>query len=292
MDLERTNIIKIVGRLTNCDIKTGNRKSDGMGYVSVTASVTSDINGEDNQFDVSFYAFQSTKDGKENSLYGTYLTMNELIGKKVQIDGSMSENRFYSMKQEKMASSQRLNGRFIKGVSEQTRDEATFELGGFIMKTLAEKTNKAGEVYAYELALGQCNYSGNAMSMLTVQINPNDREIVMGAKNYKIAQTVKVYGNLHWITTQVSQKSENVGGFGEAPVRVFTNHQRNFFMTGGTAPETAPLAYDTAIINSLIETYKAKDKQVELEAKSRANSGSAAPVSTEAPITQRQTSLI
>ena len=218
--------------------------------------------------------------------------MNELNGKKVQIDGSMSENRFYSAKQEKMVSSQRLNGRFIKGVSEQTRDEATFELGGFIMKTLAEKTNKAGEVYAYELALGQCNYSGNAMSMLTVQINPNDREIVMGAKNYKIAQTVKVYGNLHWITTQVSQKSENVGGFGEAPVRVFTNHQRNFFMTGGTAPETAPLAYDTAIINSLIETYKAKDKQVELEAKNRANSGSAAPVSTEAPITQRQTSLI
>ena len=143
MDLERTNIVKIVGRLTNCDIKTGIRKSDGMGYVSVTASVTSDINGEDNQFDVSFYAFQSTKDGKENSLYGTYLTMNELIGKKVQIDGSMSENRFYSAKQEKMVSSQRLNGRFIKGVSEQTRDEATFELGGFIMKTLAEKTNKA-----------------------------------------------------------------------------------------------------------------------------------------------------
>lgn len=292
MDLERTNIIKIVGRLTNCDVKTGNRKSDGMGYVSVTASVTSDINGEDNQFDVSFYAFQATKDGKENSLYASYLKMEELIGKKVQIDGSISENRFYSMKQEKMASSQRLNGRFIKGVSEQTRDEATFELGGFVMKTLTEKTNKAGEVYMYELALGQCNYSGNAMSMLTVQINPNDREIVMGAKNYNLSQTVKVYGNLHWITTQTTQKSDNVGGFGEAPVRVFTNHQRNFFMTGGTAPETAPLAYDVAMVNSLIETYKAKDKQIEFDAKNRANSGSAAPVATEAPITQRQTSLI
>lgn len=292
MDLERTNIIKIVGRLTNCEIKTGNRKSDGMGYVSVTASVTSDISGEDNQFEVSFYAFQSTKDGKENSLYKTYITMNELIGKKVQIDGSVSEARFYSTKQEKMVSGQRLNGRFIKGVSEQSRDEATFELGGFIMKTLTEKTNKSGEVYAYELALGQCNYSGNAMSMLTVQVNPNDREIVMGAKNYNLSQTVKVYGNLHWITTQTTQKSENVGGFGEAPVRVFTNHQRNFFMTGGTAPEVAPAAYDVAMINSLIEAYKAKDKQLELEAKSRAQKGSAAPVATEAPITQRQTSLI
>lgn len=292
MDLERTNIIKIVGRLTNCEIKTGNRKSDGMGYISVTASVTSDINGEDNQFEVSFYAFQSTKDGKENSLYKTYITMNELIGKKVQIDGSVSEARFYSTKQEKMVSGQRLNGRFIKGVPEQSRDEATFELGGFIMKTLTEKTNKSGEVYAYELALGQCNYSGNAMSMLTVQVNPNDREIVMGAKNYNLSQTVKVYGNLRWITTQTTQKSENVGGFGEAPVRVFTNHQRNFFMTGGTAPEVAPAAYDVAMINSLIESYKAKDKQLELEAKSRAQKGSAAPVATEAPITQRQTSLI
>ena len=63
-------------------------------------------------------------------------------------------------------------------------------------------------------------------------------------------------------------------------------------MTGGTAPEAAPLAYDVAMINSLIESYKAKDKQLELEAKSRAQKGSAAPVATEAPITQRQTSLI
>ena len=94
--LLRENSIKIVGRLTDAQVTLGNRKDNGQGYISVDATVVSLINGVSNEFKVNFYTNQLTKDGKQSKLYDSYNKLPEMIGKKVEIDGEIRENRYWS----------------------------------------------------------------------------------------------------------------------------------------------------------------------------------------------------
>ena len=65
MQFERIqNSIKIVGKLMDAQVTTGNRKDNGQGYISVDATVVSQINGVSNEYKVNFYTSQLTKDGK------------------------------------------------------------------------------------------------------------------------------------------------------------------------------------------------------------------------------------
>lgn len=289
--LLRTNLITIVGRLVSCDMKPGNRKSDGAGYVSGKATVISNIGGVDNEFEINFTTSQTTKDGKESQLYLSYMKMPELIGKKVEISGELRESRFYSSKQEQMVSGLQLSGRFVKGVAETTTDVAKFEFAGFVIEELKERLTKNNEVYRYDISLGQSNYSGTGMSKITLNVNPADVEIVRGVKGYQVGQTVRVKGNLNFLVKTVTLEAKNEGGFGEAIVRTYTNKIHNFFITGGSAPITdvANGSYPMDVIKTLIAAYKANDVKLMDAAKNTSNhvAVESAPV-----ITSRQTSLL
>lgn len=291
MDLLKQNSIKIVGRLINAEVKTDNRKSDGVGYVSATATIISNLDGRDNEFEVQFYSSALTADGKENQLYKSYVAMEDLKGKKVEINGDMRENRFYSVRNEQMGSAQVLNGRFIRGVSESTIDCANFELGGFVVRELVEKKNKAGEIYRYDLGLGQANYKGDMMALFTLHVDPIDVEIVNGVKGYKAGQTVKVNGDLRFIVETVEATVNNEGGFGTPVTRVFTNKQKNFYIKGGSAALSSSEDgyYDREVISNLTQAYKAHDVELENAAKQR---GDSKPVAEKPSMVSRQTSLI
>ena len=289
MDFLRTNSFKIVGRLMSANLVPSVSKK-GDGYISGSATVVSNMGGVDNTFEVHFYTSQKTKDGKESQLYLSYSKMSDLVGKKVQIDGELRESRVWSKSSNQMASSQQLSGRFVRGMAESSIDEATFELGGFIVDELKERTNKEGEIYRYDVAIGQANYKGDMMSKFVLHVNPSDREIVNGVRNYQAGQTVKVNGNLNFIVKVVTSTAKNEGGFGEGVTRTFTNKISNYFIQGGSSPITdaAQGSYPSDVIRSLVSAYKAHDAEI----MSNAKDSSPAPVEESSVVTARQTSLI
>lgn len=293
MDLLRTNSIKIVGRLQSQDLQPKNKKSDGSGYISGSAIVISHLDGRDCEFEIQFYTNQKTKDGKQSQLYTSYSKLGELVGKKVEITGELRENRFYSKNSNQMASAQILSGRFVRGVAESTEDEASFEIGGFVVDSLKEKANKDNEVYRYDLVLGQSNYNGDMMSRFTLHISPADVEIVRGVQKYQIGETVFVHGNLRFYVEKKQVEVNSEGGFGEAVIRTYTNRQSNYFVTGGSAPikDAEKGMYGSEIIRNLVSAYKARDVEIASSAKEGASDDNGAE--EEAPkVTSRQTSLI
>lgn len=289
MDLLRTNTFKVVGRLQSQDLKIGNKKADGSGFISGKAVIISKLDGRDCEFEISFFANQNTKDGKESQLFTSYSKLGDLVGKKVEVTGDIRESRFFSSNANQMVSAQQLGGRFVRGVSESTADEGSFEIGGFVVESLKEKTNKENAIYRYDLALGQANYSGNGMNRFVLHINPADVEIVNGVRGYEVGQTVSVHGDLRFFVEKVVSERKNEGGFGESVTRTFTNKQHNFFITGGTAAivDAAKGMYPMDVIKTLVAAYKAHD--VELAEKGKSSS---APVEDAPVVTNRQTSLI
>lgn len=287
--LYRENTFRVIGTLTNADIKTGTRKDNGQEYVSVNMTVNSVINGKTNEYEISLFASRLTSEGKESQLFINYTKLNELVNKKVDVSGEIRENRYWSTNLGQMVSTQQLSGRFVRGVADSTTDAATYTLGGFIVKTPVEKTNKAGEVYRYDVTVGQSNYSGTGMSMFTLHIDPNDRNIISGVEGYEVGDTVKLNGDLLFTVEQVTVEDNN-SAFGQGVARTFTNRQRNFFIKGGSNPIDDETAYTRENIKTLIDAYKANDIRLSEGAKSDAAD---APVVSEQPVvTRRQTSLI
>jgi hypothetical protein len=287
--LFRTNTFKVVGRLLNTDVRTGTLKSNGQEYISIDVTVQSTIGGKNNEFEISLFANKLTKDGKPSQLYTSYSKLPELVNKKVEISGDIRENRYFSSNLNQIISTQQLNGRWVRGVADSSADEATYELGGFIVKSLVERQNKAGEVYRYDLTIAQSDYAGNGLSMYTLHVDPSRRDILAGVEGYNVGDTVRLNGSLNFTVETVTAASNNDGGFGEPVTRTYTNRQRSFFIEGGSAPIQDDTAYDNVTIKTLIDAYKAND--VALTAKG-STSTSAAPAVEDAPVTRRQTSLI
>ena len=291
--LLRENSIKIVGKLTDAQATFGNRKDNGQGYVSVDATIVSMIGGVSNEYKVNFYAGQLTKDGKQSKLYESYSKLPEMIGRKVEVDGEIRENRYWSANLNQLISTQLLAGKFVKGVVDSAVDTATFVIGGFLVKTPVEKQNKKGEVYRYDVTVGQSNYAGNGMSMITLHINPAQREIVSGVEGlYNVGDTVQFTGSLVFKVETVTVEDENTA-FGAPVTKTYTNRQSNFYIEGGSNPISDDRAYSSDVISTLISAYKAHDVELQNATVAKAPAANSAPVSNAAPaVTKRQTSLI
>ena len=291
--LLRENSIKIVGRLTDAQVTTGNRKDNGAGYISVDATVESIINGVSNEYKVNFYTSQLTKDGKQSKLYDSYSKLPEMVGKKVEIDGEIRENRYYSANLNQLISTQLLAGKFVKGVVESAVDVATYVIGGFLVKTPVEKQNKKGEVYRYDVTVGQSNYAGNGMSMFTLHINPAHTDIVRGVEGlYNVGDTVQFSGSLVFKVETVTVEDNNTA-FGAPVTKTYTNRQSNFYIEGGSNPIQDERAYSSDVVKTLIEAYKANDVKLQNASANSAPAVGSAPVNNVAPaVTKRQTSLI
>lgn len=291
--LLRENSIKIVGKLTDAQVTLGNRKDNGQGYVSVDTTIESVIGGVSNEFKVGFYASQMTKEGKISKLYESYSRLPELVGKKVEVDGEIRENRYYSTNLNQLVSTQLLSGRFVKGVADSTVDVATFVVGGFLVKTPVEKRNKKDEVYRYDVTLGQSNYAGNGMSMITLHIDPNRRDVVSGVEGlYNVGDTIQFTGSLVFKTEVVTVEDANTA-FGAPVTKTYTNRQSNYYIEGGSNPLADERAYPQDVINTLIAAYKAHDVELQSAAASKdSGSAPAASVAATPVVTKRQTSLI
>lgn len=288
-DLFKTNTFKVVGTLIKADTNLRTNPDNGEQSISVTATVSSVIEGKTNEFTIKLFSKALTTEGKPNGLYASYSKMAEMEGQKVEISGSMSENRYYSTTTEQMVSAQVLNGRWVKGVPVATADEATYTIGGFIIKGVTEKVNKQNEIYRYDVAIAQSNYNGDNISVFNLNIDPSNVEVLNGVRSYNIGDTVKLVGDL---TSVVETKTveDSTAGFGKKIYNTFTNTYKGYYITFGSSAITNETSYDTITIQRLVAAYKAKDG--ELMAKAKTNVGSAPVNNNPAPVTQRQVNLI
>lgn len=293
-DFNKTNIVRIIGTLESATTEIKNSSRDGHEYIIVNAVVSSVINGVRNEYDVRFMANKLTADKKINKLFEQYQGIETLIGKKVDINGSLRTNRFFSTRNNQIVNSQTIDGKFIHGTVESAIDVATFTITGFIAQLLTEKTNKEGKVYRYDIVIGQGNYANDCANLFTLHVDPTNSAVVKGITNsYKIGDTVQFNGALNFKVEHVTVEDKN-SAFGEPLVRTYTNRQRNFYILGGSNPLTVEDgAYPSEIIQALIAGYKAKDVELSAAATSNASSDeSDFSVPPTKNVSTRQTSLI
>lgn len=287
-NLQKENSFKIVGKLTHADVKCATSAKTGQNYVSATATIQSAIKGATYEYEVEFYSAEKKADGTASKLYTLYSKLAELEGHKVEATGSLRENRFFS-KSNEMCSKQELAGRFIKGVADATLDEGSWIFSGFLLKPVAERTDKNNEVYRYDVSMGQANYKGDSMSQYVFHIDPVNREVYKAVSSYTAGQTFRLKGILAFTVETITKSSNEEGGFGEPIVRPYPNRHKNFYITGGSGVIKDDTAYDTPTAKELVAAYKAHDAEIMETAKSR-NQASAVEVNNT--ITSRQESLI
>lgn len=289
----QTNKFHVVGSLISVDSKAGTFKQNGHNYITVTATVKSVINGQDNIFKIRFFSSDTKADGTPNKIFNVYSSLEKNYkDRRISVDGSIRDNRFVG-KDGQMRASQSLEGKWINAAEESEVDEATWSVGGFVAKDLEEKTNKNNEIYRYDFTLGQSNYKGDNMSLFTFHIAPGDNVILNGVRKYKVGDTITLNGKLNFIETIAVVEDKN-NAFGDPVTKTFVNHNNNYFITGGTNPITDaadPNKYTNQVITSLVAAYKASGVEIQQKA---STSKAAAPVETnEAPKPSvRQTSLI
>lgn len=294
---ESSNYFKVVGTLVKADVKTGTMKANGEEYVSVKATVESLINNEKNTYDIDFFSAKLTKaDDKgnraESQLYTSYVNLPTLLNKKVEVTGSISEDRYVNKQNNTLVSTQKLSGRFVRGTADTTADESTFTIGGFILSGLRQSQNKEGEVYRYSIEVGQENYSGK-LNKFTLHVNPKDGDIVSGLESLGVGTTFKFVGTLNFITQ--TQTVEQPAVFGKPIVRTYTNTYRNYYIESGSNEDI--IEYPDDVVTKLISDYKANDTELLNNAKTVATpvtAHTAAPAATPAqkPLSTRQRSLL
>ena len=299
----KNNSFEIVGTLTQILESKEGRFSNGNEYISVKALISSTIDNKEHEFTVEFFTNKLTQDKVESKLYHDYANIGSLVNHRVSVSGQLRENRFFSTKGKKVTSNVTLAARFISK-SNTNEDYAKFTLGGFIVRSLEEKKNKNGEIYAYSLELGEANYKEDNMFVFKVLIDPKDphfKEIMDGVKTYKLGDTVELYGNISSELQINTVEAKNVA-FGQAPTRVYRNRLFGLYLESGTQPlpavdpitqEANPDKYSKEEISNLANAYKAQS--VELERQGNEKLGASLEVAEKplgSNITENQTSLI
>lgn len=295
--LFRANSFHIVGKLTNADVKTGRRATDGEEWVSTTLTISNEVNGKSNEYEVNCFSYQMTKEGKESSFFKTYSTAKELVGKTVDVSGDLAENRYYSAALNQLLNPVRLNGKFIRGVVDTTPAVAEFTLGGFLAKPLTEQVNKNEEIYRYTVVLGQSNYKGDSMSLFTLHVSPADVDVVRGVESYDVGSTIELRGRLDFSVEQNTVTKEQA--FGKPITRVYTNRQKNFYIESGSDPIVGEEEYAPDVIQTLLAAYNAAGTEIMNAAKNNAPKTTTTNTPTNStlkdnstPVIKRQTSLI
>lgn len=289
-----TNNVRITGILANAEVKKDYRKSNGAGYVAVNAIVKSVIGGKENEFPIEFFANATTADGQPSKLYETYGSLDSFIGQRITVTGNLIERRYWSNRKEGLTSICTIRGKFISiGLKADINDDATFDLGGFIVNSITERRNKNNEIYRYDIDLAQGNYKMDSMQKFTLNVDPNRMDILNGIKLYNVGDTVEFNGKLEFLVTTTTVADTNTA-FGEPKVRTYTNRTYSYFIEGGTyvlkTPEQG--CYNKQLINALVSSYKAKDVEIEREAKERGAGNSGAAIENTASVNFQQASLI
>lgn len=287
--IRKTNNVRIVGTIKGANNLEPKTSAAGEDYVSGTVVVESYVDGVPSLFEIEVYQKRLTKAGTPSVLFDTYVGLKNKIGQKYDISGSLTESRFYDKRNNQLASSYRIAGKWFNPAKITEVDKAEFEVSGFVYKPLTERKNKEGALICYDLEIGQASFNDDKLSIFKFQVDPSNITVLQGIQgHYAVGSTVKFRGNLSCIVEEKTVTED--GGFGVPKVKVYTNTTKRFWITGGDLPIVDGSQYSLADIQKLKAAYGARDIELSAGAQEMVASGMSA-IGT-GPVSSRQSSLI
>ncbi len=276
--MENLNKVYIVGTLQ--EIEARQEIKDGKTYIG--GSCVIEVNGE--PIEVKYFSYQLKKDGTANKKYSNLVDLENLKGRRIKVNGELSSRAFYQAGQGQVITFSEINGGFFNLAKDTDPDVATFEFLGFVIRPLYERKNKNEEVVAYEMELGQADYTGENLRSVRFTVDKNSTAIVTAiSESYHKGATVSIMGEIHY-QVSVVEKIEEVA-FGTPITKKFTNVLKTFLITGGKPVIVSESAYTAAQISALEASYNEYILSVENDAKNQVQSGQVAvtPVNAKSP---------
>lgn len=247
-NIVRDNKVFIVGKLKSFDLSEhADLNGSPVPHIRGKVTVVSTVAGaeEPYTFDLNVFQYKNNASGQVNKGYSQLRdVMDEAVNldDRVRVSAGFTMSKFKDDSRNELVEANRLSMRFISpATSKDPVDKAEFEIGGFVFNTLVDKTDKDGNTYVKEMQIMQTNYAKTADKvrplLLKVHVNKDDHQIASAVEGaYQRGATIKVTGNLEFITTEYVKVEEVM--FGAPRENVYYNTQKVIRITSGSAVYT------------------------------------------------------
>lgn len=241
-----TNRLDVTGPVIQLDIQ--DTSYNGTPVVRGKIVVKTDLA----EITIDFYQTATYKSGKENN---TYRILRDLVvGNIYTFQCTLDENKFVPSGREEVARSYRANLTFINKPIDSSVHTSSFRFLGIVTRGLQERRNQEGEIYAYEIMVGQPQYKeekGLNVFRFNVPVDSPNLEIIQS--NYTRGRTVDIAGHIESVMTTVEK--EQAVEFGEPVIQTYSNKFDYYFIdTGIQVPEAQ--VYSDEDIAKLVEATK------------------------------------
>lgn len=249
---EKTNLVEVIGVLSEVDIKEGTK--DGKDYLAGTIKVKSKIEINKQKVDVEIpfnvYANKLTKNNTTNPAWESIKAIrddgvsiaacgNEEEATYVRVyssNGSIRENAFYNQAGQ-LVSTSRIGVSFFNVVQRNKyEDEARFETVIFLLKKIDE-VDKEGNPTGRLIVKGAVPGYGGVVNVIDYVVT-NIQAIEHINSFWNEGDTVKVYGKINFTTIVTTTMEET--GFGEPVSKKQTTSKRELVITSGSAGALDP----------------------------------------------------
>ena len=273
--MERLNKTYVIGKFRDLETRTG--QANGKNYIAGSFKV--DVTPE-NIVEHKFFSFETTTDNKPNSRYKNFADLQSFDGRRVKVSGEINSRAFYNSREGQVIHFNEINSGFVNLAKDTDASVATFEYSGYVIKPLHERMNKNEELVAYEIEVGQADYSGENLRTVRFTVDKNNGKMVNNIQtHYTKNTTISISGEIQYLVT-VIEKTEEVM-FGDPIVKTFENVLKTYNITGGKQPIVSDQAYTPAQISALESKYQEYLLQVEKDGKAQAESGQTTVVATQ-----------
>jgi hypothetical protein len=270
---EAENIVEIKGKLSEVNLKEGEK--DGRRYItgSIIIKVTQEISGKMVSMDlpVSVMAGQLTKAGTENPAYqSASKVMNEMKSiaacknpeeaDNVSITkGVLGENIFLGQ-QKTLVVDTRIRASFINKINGEFTPTATFT-NVIIIAAINEEINKEGQPTGRLLITGILPQYGDKVDIVNyiVESPPAIKHITT---YWSKGDTVKVFGRINYSTRTI--ETEEAVGFGEPIKHTRIESIKELIVTSGSEePYPEDSAYKMDEVSAALVDRKSRIAQIE-----------------------------
>lgn len=265
-----TNRLRVIGTLVEVDLDVKASQS-GQDYIGGTITVKSDIDGAEQLTELRLFSFKFKKGTTVTSkLFESYNSLENWIGKRVEVSGSIDEGRFFDAGSAQVVSFNNNGGRFINKAKATDADCATFEYAGFVVKPLTERLNKEENIVAYEMMIGQANYNGTKPIYVKFTIPAEESAKAAAVQNlYEVGDTVVIEGNVSVVTEEVVKEMPTA--FGEEMKKTYINTYKTYQIVSGSEPVEGKGKYSREDVIEMANAYKAEGAEIESKAKDSAD---------------------
>lgn len=265
------NAFNVIGSVVQIDLTDTSR--EGVPAAYGTLAVKTDLA----EVLINFYQSATYNSGKVNETYNILKNLTQ--GAIYEFQCSLDENKYVPPGSSDLVKSYRANLRFINKPREKDVLKSEFEYLGMVTQPIKPRTNQQGDVYAYEIFIGQPHYKAErGLNIFRFNVDPKNTAVLdYVTSNYTSGQTVHISGHMESVQSIVTKEEEVL--FGSPVSKTYVNKVDFYYITGGKEV-LAEMQFTPEQIKTLAEATKADDLQ-QKNKKVGGNSNSGAVASTK-----------